>query len=174
MGSYWYGKEDVCNWIRMRFPANATVLDVGACDGLWRRILPEYTNMDAVEAFLPNMSRLTGYRALYNADIRTFQYEWYDLIIFGDVIEHLTVSEAQDVLAYAKPRCKDMIIAVPWLYVQGAIYDNPFEVHVQDDLTADLFAERYPGYEILCDPGHGYCYYHKGSEDRADPDPCIS
>ena len=161
MGSYWYGKEEVCNWIRQSFYDTATVLDVGACDGVWRRLLPEYT-MDAVEAFLPNLARLKGYRALYNADIRNFHYDWYDLIIFGDVIEHLSVVEAQEVLRYADTRCEDMIIAVPWRYPQGAIYDNPYEVHIQDDLTAELFVERYPGYEVLCDTGHDYVYYHKG------------
>ena len=164
MSSYYYGKPEVCAWVRKNFSDDATILDVGACDGNWLRLLPEYRNIDAVEAYFPNLSNLKNYREVFYADIRGFEYEYYDLIIFGDVIEHLTVEQAQAVLEYAKPRCRDMIIAVPFLYEQGAIYGNPFEVHIQDDLTAENFEERYPGFAVLCNPGHAYCYYHKGEE----------
>lgn len=162
MGSYDYGKKEVCGWIREHFPINAKILDVGACDGKWQWLLPEYTNMGAVEAFAPNLKNLYCYNEVFHADIRGFKYERYDLIIFGDILEHLTVEEAQGVLAYARPRCKDMIIAVPFLYEQDALYGNPYEVHVQDDLTPENFDERYPGFEVLCDPGHNYRYYHMG------------
>ena len=56
MSSYDYGKPEVCAWIRRHFPPETTILDVGACDGKWRRLLPEYPNMDAVEAFEPNLT----------------------------------------------------------------------------------------------------------------------
>lgn len=162
MGSYSYGKDEVCAWVRQNFPADASVLDVGACDGAWRRLLPEYGNMDAVEIFAPNAAKLRGYRQIFQADIRVLQYERYDLIIFGDVIEHMRAEEARQVLDYAAPRCRDMIVAVPFLYRQGALGGNPYEVHVQDDLTPERFDERYPGFAVLCDPGHNYRYYHKG------------
>ena len=165
MGSYSYGKNEVCAWIREHFPAErSTILDVGACDGNWLHRLPEYMAMDAVEAFRPNIKNLWGYRQVFCTDIRDFEFEHYDLIIFGDVIEHLSVEDAQKVLAYAVPRCRDLVIAVPFLYEQDALYGNPWEIHLQPDLTAELFAERYPGFEVLCDPGHDYCYYHKGAD----------
>lgn len=164
MSSYEYGKEQVCALVRHYFPKESTILDVGACDGKWRHKLPEYPNMDAVEAFAPNLANLAGYRNVFHTDIRGFEYDYYDLIIFGDIIEHLTVEQAQAVLEYAIPRCRDMIIAVPFLYWQGAIGGNPYEVHIQDDLTAENFAKRYPGFEVLCDTGFNYCYYHKGCD----------
>ena len=162
MSSFPYGKSDVCRWVRETFSPDASVLDVGACDGAWRRLLPEYV-MDAVEIFGRNLPKLKGYRKVFHADVRELKYGFYDLIIFGDVLEHMSPEEAQAVLAYAEPRCRDLIIAVPFLYVQGEIYGNPWEIHVQDDLTPEIFAARYPGYEVLCDPGHAYCYYHKGA-----------
>ena len=164
MGSYNYGKANICSWIRNEFPTDATVLDVGACDGKWKALLPEYGNMDAVEAFEPNLKNLGAYRNVFHADIREFEYDHYDLIIFGDIVEHLTPEQAKAMLDYAKPRCKDMVIAVPFLYRQGAIYGNPYEVHIQDDLTAELFDERYPGYEVLVDAANDYRYYHKPSK----------
>ena len=161
MGSYNAGKQFVCEWIRKHFAVTDTLLDVGACDGKWQQLLPEYTNLDAVEAFEPNLKHLSHYRNVFHADIRDFQYDWYDLIIFGDIVEHLTPEQAKAMLDYAKQRCKEMVIVVPYLYRQGAIYDNPYEVHIQDDLTAELFERRYPGYEVLCHPLEDYCYYHK-------------
>ena len=162
MSSYFFGKPEICAWIRKWFTRDAEILDVGACDGLWRRLLPDYPNMDAVEVFAPHMAELANYRKAFLADIRTFEYAYYDLIIFGDVIEHLTPDEARAVLEYARPRCRDLIIAVPYQYEQGAIYGNPYEVHIQDDLTPELFEERFPGFEVLLLAADDYCYYHKG------------
>lgn len=162
MSSYYFGKAQVCAWVRKTFPASSTVLDVGPCDGIWRQLLPEYV-MDAVEIFPPNAERCRAlpYRRVVCQDVRRFVYDHYDLIIFGDVIEHMDVKDAQAVLEYAGPRCRDMIVAVPFLYPQEPFYGNPWEKHLQPDLTPKLFAERYPGFEVLYDPGNNYCYYHK-------------
>ena len=164
MSSYDYGKPEICAWIRQHFPRDASILDVGACDGKWRRLLPEYPNMDAVEAFEPNLQNLQGYRDVIHADICDFSYEWYDLVILGDIVEHLSVEAAKNELEYARDRCRDMIVAVPFLYEQGALYGNPYEVHVQDDLTPENFEARYPGFEVLLRPRDNYCYYHKAAE----------
>ena len=164
MGSYDYGKADVCRWIRDNFTISATILDMGACDGKWRYLLPEYKNMDAVEAYRPFYRKLGEkriYRNLWHADARTFEYQHYDLIIFGDIVEHMSPEDAKKMLDYAKPRCWDMIIAVPYLYPQDAGNGNKYDIHVQDDLTAELFEERYPGYSVLCAPTNDYRYYHK-------------
>lgn len=160
MSSYYFGKDIVCAWIRENFSAGAEILDVGACDGIWRQLLLEYT-MDAVEIHGPNADRLHGYRKVFRRDVDGLDYEHYDLIIFGDVIEHMDVEKAQRVLAYARPRCRDMVVAVPFLYPQDAFGGNPWEKHLQPDLTAEIFAARYPGFSVLCDTGLNYCYYHK-------------
>lgn len=162
MGSYSVGKDYVVGWIREHFNTSSTILDVGACDGKWRRYLPEYVNMDAVEIFEPNYERIKPmYRHAFHKDIAEMEYDWYDLIIFGDVIEHMDVPKAQKVLEYAKPRCRDMIVAVPFLYIQDEIYGNPWERHIQEELTAELFNERYEGFDVLLDTAFRYCYYHK-------------
>lgn len=162
MGSYSVGKDAVVSWIRERFNTSSTILDVGACDGKWRRLLPDYVNMDAVEIFEPNFERIKPmYRYAFHKDIAEMEYDWYDLIIFGDVIEHMDVPKAQKVLEYAKPRCRDMVVAVPFLYIQDEIYGNPWERHIQEELTPELFDERYEGFEVLLDTAYRYCYYHK-------------
>lgn len=161
MASLDIGKDVVCEWVRLNFDKRSSVLDVGACDGKWKRLLREYDNMDAVEIFPPNIFWLGDYRNVYEKDIYDFKYDWYDLIIFGDVIEHMSVPKAQTVLEYAYKRCRDLIVAVPFLYAQDAIYGNEWERHIQADLTADIVRERYPDLEVLLDTHNNYCFYHK-------------
>ena len=159
MGSYDTGKSDVCKWIRERYSPESTILDVGACDGKWRKLLPEYT-MDAVEIFDRYARNLKDYRNVFIMDIFECQYDWYDLVIFGDVIEHMTIERAQTVLEYAKQHCDDMIVAVPFMYEQGIVDGNIWQMHIQDDLTPEKFDKRYPGFEKLFYLSPDYCYYH--------------
>lgn len=164
MASYDYGKTEVVSWIREHFAPEAEILDVGACDGKWKSLLPEYNNMDAVGVFPPNVYRHElgkMYRLVYVVDIADFNYKHYDLVIFGDVIEHMTPEKAAAVLDFAKQHSDDMVIGVPWLYHQDPLYGNEYERHIQEDLTLELFRERYPGFEILFDTGKNYCYFHK-------------
>lgn len=161
MPSYDIGKDIVCGWVRRNFPRNSRILDVGACDGKWKKLLPEYA-MDAVEAWEPHCENIKSmYGQVFCKDIAKLKYDPYDLIIFGDVIEHMTISDAQKVLKYALGKCKDLIVAVPYLYPQGEVGGNPWEVHKQPDITAEIFAERYPELEVLYDTKQNYCFYHK-------------
>ena len=161
-GSYNDGKKEVCAWIRDNFP-RARILDVGPGSGTWRDLLPEH-RMDAVEIFAPTVEEIKGkYDAVICADIADVSYD-YDLVIFGDVIEHMTVEKAQKVIEYARQHSRDFIIAVPWRYKQGVCYGNQWEVHIQDDLTPEIFAERYPGMIQLW-ANERYAYYHDGSRE---------
>ena len=65
MGSYDFGKSEVCAWIRAHFPRTSTILDVGAGDGKWRRLLREYETMDAVEyAYVDGWNILKIYKKI--------------------------------------------------------------------------------------------------------------
>ena len=163
MASYEYGKAEIDNWIREHFQRGSSCWDVGAGDGKWSDMLRDYLIMDACEVWTPNIKEhdlQRKYRRVYNCSIQRMTYDWYDLIIFGDVIEHMEVSVAQFVLKIARRRCTDMIVAVPFLYPQGALYGNLYEIHIQDDLTAEIFNERYEGFEPIWS-NRTYCYYHK-------------
>lgn len=163
MASLNAGKAEIVYWAKKIFAEGATALDVGACDGKWYDLLGDYFNMDAVEIFAPNIKKnglKKKYKTVYNLDIVDYEYKWYDLIIFGDVIEHMTVENAQKALAYAYPRCTDMIIAIPYLWSQPEIYGNKWELHIQNDLTDEIFHQRYKGFENII-KYNDYGYYHK-------------
>lgn len=164
MSSFEQGKEFMAGWIRGRFEDGATCLDVGACDGNWWNRVGRFLTMDAVEIWQPNVDRhqlAQKYRQVWCMDVEELAYEHYDLIIFGDVIEHMAVEKAQRVIEYARPRCREMIIAVPYLYRQGPMYGNQWEAHLQEDLTPELFDARYPGFRIIHRPVPNYAYYVK-------------
>ena len=161
--SYDYFKQEVKNWISKNFPEESTILDVGAgCGTYWRLLHDKYKNIDAVEVYKQNIidhNLESKYRTVFNDDIVGFNYDGYDLIIFGDVIEHLTIPDAQSVLEYAYDRCKDMIVAVPYMYPQHA-NENKYEEHKQPDLTIDNVLERYPMLKLLYG-NNKYGYYIK-------------
>jgi len=164
MASYYYGKPEMVNLIKNKLPNGATCLDVGACDGVWKRMIGDHLQMEAVEAFEPNIEKhglRDLYKEVYACDIRDFRFKWYNLIIFGDIIEHLPVADAQAVLGEAMLKCSDMIVAVPFRLPQDEIYGNPYERHIQDDLTEVLVSIRYPYLEPLLIYPDKYGYYHK-------------
>ena len=151
--SYSFFKDEVAQYLKDKFPKSATILDVGPGCGTYFNYLRDYFKaMDAVEVYQPIIDKFElkkKYRKVYNKNITDFKYAYYDIIIFGDVLEHLTVEDAQKVLKYACKRCKEVIVAVPYLYPQGAEGDNAFAEHKQDDLTKENMLERYPQLKLL-------------------------
>ena len=182
MASYDDGKSEIVAYIldlarnkykRLSKTSSFRILDVGACDGKWadliqgaavyQKKLPAI-RMDAVEAWVPNAMQIVAkYDRVYATEMQRFVYRagTYDLALFGDVIEHMTPEDARMVLDYALARCGEVIVGVPFRYPQGPIYGNPYERHIQDDLTHELFMERYPGFELLLRARQDYAYYRR-------------
>lgn len=170
MSSYAEGKEFLTGWIRGRFAQGDSCLDVGPCDGTWFNRLGGWMTMDAVEIYRPNIEYHgleNKYRNVWCMDAAELEYEWYDLVLFGDVIEHMTVEQAQKAIGYAKEHSGEILVAVPFLYRQGPMYGNQWEAHVQEDLTPEVFNERYPGFKLIYRPMPNYAYYVY--ERRDDP-----
>ena len=153
MSSYRAGKEYVSLYLRSHFPKGSKCLDVGCCEGFWFDMLSDWFDMDGVEVWRPNVQQyllFDKYTNLFVKNITEFNYPYdYDVIIFGDIIEHLSVEEAQVVLKTAQSHAKEVIVAVPFLYPQGEKNGNKYEIHKQADLTEEIFAQRYPDFVQL-------------------------
>ena len=165
MGSINYGKAEIIMLILNEVPRDEVILDVGACDGKWHKMLGPYYTMDAVEIFTPSIEVYgleSKYRKVYNCDIKDLKYKHYGCVVFGDVIEHMTVEDAQKTLEYAKKHADLVVVGVPYLWPQGRCYGNAWEEHIQEDLTHDLFMERYPGFELFMkQENYGWYTYSK-------------
>lgn len=166
--SYPFFKDEVKEYLKGKFTENARILDVGAGCGTYYNLLSDYfKEIDGVEVFEPNIKHYEldkKYNHVYNKNITDFKYDFYDIIIFGDIIEHLDIKEAQKVLKYAYSSCKEMIVAVPYMCEQGEYGGNIYEIHKQDDLTKENMLERYPMLKLLyADDLYGY--YVKGDKN---------
>ena len=164
--SYNYFKPQIKEWFMNNYPKDATVLDIGAGGGTYYDLLGDYfTTMDACEAFEKTIEECdlkNKYRTVYAEDIRNLvdKIDFYDIIIMGDVLEHLEVKDAQKVIKTLLPKCNQMLVAVPYKLPQDEIDGNKYEKHLQPDLTPEIFAERYPQLKLMV-RNHSYGYYLK-------------
>lgn len=133
------------------------ILDVGAGSGCYGKLLNHAQDKKligfylkiAVEAFQPNIDRYdlqSIYELVYNQNILDYEYKKQTQVcIMGDVLEHLTVDESKLVLERMKKYCIDVVVVVPWNYIQSSMEDGDFEEHKQSDLTPELMLSRYDG-----------------------------
>ncbi|MDD4815562.1 MAG: hypothetical protein PHQ62_00265 [Clostridia bacterium] len=166
MASYNFGKKRVCKMLREKFNLGDRVLDIGPCNGKWYNLLSNYFKMDAVEIWKPYILKynlLNKYENLYFNDILKHDNFKYDVIIMGDVLEHLSIPDAQKILKKMYDECKELVVAVPYRFWQPAINRNPYEIHLQPDLTPKNFMERYPGFKLFWG-NRFYGYYIKDTK----------
>lgn len=114
------------------------VVDVGAGMGYYGNLIrTEFPDCHTigVEAFGPYVTKysLTRiYTVLINNDIRNvIKMLRGDLIIFGDVLEHMKKEDALYVLDAAVKNFKYVLINGPkYFEVQHAVNDNKYEMHI--------------------------------------------
>lgn len=152
----WAGLK-VRTLVENEFTPSASVLDVGAGKGKYRLLLPEYSWVDAVEVWEPYVTgfRLREmYRNVYVRDVHEVAEEFfhagvkYDVVIMGDVLEHLDVRAARRVVTWLRRVAGEIIVVVPYSYEQGEEHGNPYQAHKQPDLTVENMHERYPDLKL--------------------------
>ena len=153
----WAGHR-VRELITMTYSPDTRILDVGAGQGKYRALLPEYEYVYAVEVFEPYVweNRLEElYHRVYTQDIRDFAKSYgYSLlagmvVVMGDVLEHLSRDDAREVLEQLRRYVNEIIVVVPYEYPQGEEDGNVHQEHLQDDLTVELMAKYYPELTLL-------------------------
>jgi len=118
------------------------VLDVGAGEGIYCDILKRINtdiNVTAVEIWKPYIEQFNlseKYDEVIEGDVRELENFDYDLVIFGDVLEHMTREEAIAVWEKTKLQARYAFISIPIVhYPQDDLNNNPYEVHVEEDWT---------------------------------------
>jgi hypothetical protein len=153
------------------------IVDVGPGAGTYRDLLRSHDAWwTAVEIWAPYVTQF-GLREKYNevviADAAWIDWDLLgrpDLVIFGDVLEHMPYEQASQIVAKAVARATYVLIALPIIhYPQGTEMGNPYEAHVQhytpssvrelllDDYTLLAYDEQETvgTYIIQGDPLHG-------------------
>lgn len=157
------GKHIALGWYQQIRPA--TVIDIGAGSGTYARLMREtpdeivtdpgatlvrrvwpdrWTAIEAWEPYVDTYSLATLYDKILIADARRLAWPEFraDLVIAGDVLEHMTRDQAKTLIKRIKYGAKHLIVSVPVLHLpQDAVGGNPYERHVDHWSAADMARE---------------------------------
>jgi hypothetical protein len=125
-----------------------SILDVGAGAGKNGKLIRDLGYTGNLECIEPTSSYITDfnlesvYDTVHHTDLKTFidtQYKFqYDLVIFGDMLEHLFRSTVIDYLDYFLYKSKWIIIIWPTNMPQDDWGNNKYEIHKSNFKINDL------------------------------------
>jgi SAM-dependent methyltransferase len=118
-----------------------SVLDVGPGEGHYLEFIKGFVGddirVDGIEIWEPYVERFQldkRYDNLYVGDVRNHENFDYDLVVFGDVLEHMSEEDALRVWDKASKQARYAIISIPIIHHPQGVHDsNPYEVHVEED-----------------------------------------
>ena len=108
--------NEIREFITSNFPdkTSTKILDVGVGAGKFRQLLYDYVLLDGVEVWEPNIKKYylrSRYNRVFAYRIQLLRKDYlqsYDLVIFGDVLEHMNVEEAQCLMNTNKARLMEI------------------------------------------------------------------
>jgi hypothetical protein len=146
-------KKETLDYLVNKFDSSSTILDVGAGAGYYSNLLKEFfPNMDAIEIFEPyirSYNLQSKYNNIWNENILTFDFDFYNIILMGDILEHIEESEGIEIIKKLYSKCDELIVAIPFNAPQGEWGGNIYETHLQPNLTHDNFIQKYEGFKPL-------------------------
>jgi hypothetical protein len=156
-------KPELWAELERNVPWFASIVDIGAGDGSTGEKLRElgYTETTAIEAHEPYIEEFdlfNKYGTVLCENAWHRQVWLWDVAIATDVLEHMTVGQAQWLLYNLKAQGVITYVIVPWLTPQGAWRDIEWERHLQPDLTPQIMAQRYSSLELIADDGQKGLY----------------
>jgi len=175
--SAYEGKIPVIKYIVENVKKNSKILDVGFGAGAYGKLLRAfyYENIDGLDVYGENINEMglhLIYDNIYIENIMDFNFKYYDLIIMGDILEHIELDSAKKLLLtfIEKSKCGQMIISVPYEYEQDELYGNYHEKHLQPHINKEYMEKHYPylnllSQEIILSSGHIISTYFWKKED---------
>jgi hypothetical protein len=138
--------KEVINHITAIAPK--TVLDVGPGMGKYSDLIRSINSSiicDAVEStgdYILEYNLTSKYRNVFQKDIiefvKTDRLHHYDLCIMGDILEHLFLSEAIDVIDALAYKCKHLIVIWPTNLPQDSEFESHYEMHKSNFTLRDI------------------------------------
>lgn len=170
--SYEFFKPEIKRWFLENIPLDRKILDVGCGSAVYSSLLRSAGyRMDAVEIWEPYLEQFhlrDKYDNIFIGDVLNFDIRLYDVIILGDVLEHIEPEKAIRLIQRIKILNKQCIVAVPYQMEQGEYNGNVYESHLQSDLTYEIMKERYPDLQLLfSNQWYGYYSMKDQRVDRA-------
>lgn len=130
-----------------------TVLDVGTGMGDYLEFIKTYISSDVVvhgvevwEPYVEEYSLKERYDQLYIQDVREMTKFEYDLVILGDVLEHMPEDDAVKLWDTISKQARHAMISIPiGHHPQGAWGGNPYEIHHEEDWSTEKVLQAFPG-----------------------------
>lgn len=144
-------------WIRERIAALAaarpvSVLDIGPGVGTYAKLLSglpieRITGIEIYEPYVHTYRLREYYDEIVVADARSAAFPAADVVILGDVAEHMNEDDALALWSKARQAAKQAVyLSIPVVhYPQGEIEGNPHEVHIVDDWDHDRVLKTFVG-----------------------------
>ena len=147
------GKAWVVEHLRSLPQEPEVFLDLGAGAGSWMEALKPWfleSRWLAMEVWLPYIDRFAlreRYDLVIPGDIRKMTFPDADVVIMGDVLEHMSIPDALEV--WGRARCAarmGVVTSIPIVdYHQGHVHGNPFQTHVVPDWSTERVLSPIPG-----------------------------
>lgn len=129
-----------------------SVVDIGPGVGTYAKLLKDLPidTIVGIEAWAPYVTtyRLHDhYDEIVVGDARTVALPPTDVVILGDVIEHMTRDQALELWARAcDAATRAVYLSIPIVhYPQHEIEGNPFELHVEEDWSHEQVLDAFAG-----------------------------
>jgi SAM-dependent methyltransferase len=152
-GNWGYLGSDVKQYLCENYDKNCSILDIGCGHGYYYKLLNDhFSKFDAVEIWSPYIEEFKlneMYDNVFNVDIMNFDFEFYDIIIMGDILEHLSREDSVLLLNRLIDRCRELIVVVPYYLPQDEVFGNKYEIHLQPDLDDEIMSKFYPMLELI-------------------------
>lgn len=136
-----------------------SILDIGAGAGRYYDLLSDAfpdAEWTAVEVWAPYIDRFSlteKYNSVINDNILLMDWDAlgnYDLVIMGDVLEHMNKEDALSVIDKAIKHSKFVVISIPIIRLeQGAEEGNPYETHLAHYTPSTVLNELLAGRSSL-------------------------
>jgi len=138
------------------------VIDVGPGAGTYAKLMrphhkAHWTGIEAWGPYIAEYQLDTLYDVVHVADATLVHWPRFqnraDLVILGDVLEHMTALDACQLLDCIKTVASNILVSIPVLHLdQGAVYGNPFETHIDHWTYEAMLHQLGPG---VTDTWHG-------------------
>lgn len=163
------GKNEIVEWCKELTGINK-IVDIGAGSGTYSKMFRKsrlFTDatMIAIEAWEPYIQEYSlndRYHTVINSDVRKVDFAKiapFDLVIMGDVLEHITKEEAIELVNTISKLTRYAIISIPIIhYPQGEYEGNPYEVHVKDDWSHQEVLDSFSNFEKVFEGERIGCY----------------
>lgn len=170
------GKTIFLDWVLNNVDRSERILDVGFGGGVYGKILKAfyYEHIDGVDVWGENINEM-GLNFIYDnifiENVLNFEFDHYDLIIMGDVLEHISLKDSKALLNrfIDEDKVSKLFIQVPYMYENHEEWQgNPYEVHLQDEINEEYMEREFPFLELLqidTVPAHTTALGRKTGED---------